>query len=1023
MLTKLFNKPQWQHKNPEVRKQALAELSAEELDAALPELARSDPAPEVRLEAVERLRSLEALRSIHLEDGDASVRDGASRRLRDLLTGKAQDAPSLEERLQIVHDMDDDALSEFLARYAPDEEVRDAALEHVQRQRVLGEVASHDDSAGLRLKALQRISQESVLERVLRETRKKDKHASRKAEEMLDEIRLKRGDEETLRKRRKALCREAEAVVWKTGPSEAWRNLEEIAAEWKSLPSSPPDPELEHRFERICQMGGQADAKAEAPEQPPAPTEKAARAEDKEAASAEPSDSQSAEPEQSESAPKARAVDLPATELGLAEHKAVLCQWLEEQFDQLRGMERIRKSFGRDVRARLKNTWLTWKELQPVEEDSAEQGLQKRFQRLQREMSQRLDELPLQTEVSDLAALCDRVEQRLSASDPLEEKHIRRFQKSWSRICRGLNEAPEAEKLRFDQALAKLTQVFEKQAQQLEQELEKILLELQETEKLLASGELLAARAQHRQASQDFQELSGLSSKQRNRMRKRLSDVYFRIRELKDWQHWSNNQVRIRLCGQVEGLPEMGLPPEELDRRIRAARAEWLQLENSEKLPTDSPHHASGPRLWRRFHSACSRAYEPCKEHFKELSEHRQAKYQELVGVCEQMETCLGKEGESEDWKPIEQLIRQGGRSLRELNSIIPKQRGSMARRLRANLSRLEKFRKGIQQENEKRKQELIDRARALANQEDLDQATREVRELQASWRDLGTTARVREQALWQDFRAACGEVMNQRYQKRSEESQLQQDQFRQIAELCRKAEKLSQRRGASLNTAEEEFQAIVQAWKEAAVEDSHLQSRFSRACRQFEQRMRAGRHEQARALRREQAQARIDAFQQKAALCSQIEQAAGQKPDEAQAKVDEARQRWDELAELDRNTEKALLGRFEAACKILLEGPGGNRKEQEAESLQAVDLLCVRLEVLAGLDSPPESAKTRRQYQVSRLSAALSEREAPPDPKVDFEDIQRSFFLAGPLPVDACQPMQQRFEKAMKAFLDKKPS
>ncbi len=1025
MLTKLFNKPQWQHKNPEVRKQALAELSAEELDAALPELARSDPAPEVRLEAVERLRSLDALRSIHREDDDASVRDGASRRLRDLLTGKAEDAPSLEERLQVLHDTDDAALSEYLARYAPDEQVRDAALEHVQRQRLLGEIASHDESAALRLKALQRISQESVLERVLQETRKKDKHASRKAQEMLDEIRLKRGDEQTLRKRRMALCREAEAVVWKTGPSDTSRNLDEIAADWKSLPSSPPDPELEHRFERICQMGGEPDSKASQAEaeEPSVSAETTARAEDQEVPSEGSSDSQSVQPTQAESPPEAEGVDLPAPKLGLVEQKAVLCQWLEEQLDQLQGMQRIQKSHGRDVRARLKETWLRWKDLQPVEDGSVERSLQERFQGLRRRLSERLEKLPVRTEVSDLTALCDRVEQRLCTSDLLEEKHIRRFQKSWSRICRGLKEVPEAEKARFDQALAKLTRRFEEQAGQLEQELERIRLELQESEKLLAAGELLPARAQHRRASQDLKKLSGLSSKQRNRMRKRLSEVYFRIRELKDWQHWSNNQVRNRLCEQVEGLPERGLAPEELDRCIRAARAEWLQLENSEKLPTDSPHHASGPRLWRRFHSACSRAYEPCKEYFKHRSEKRQAKYEELAGVCEKMEAFLEKEGESNDWKPIEHLIRQGGRSLRELNSIIPKQRGPMARRLRANLNRLEKLRKGIQRQNEKKKQELIERARELSKQDDLDLAVREVRELQLSWRDMGTTVRVREQALWQDFRTACGEVMNQRYQKRSQESQLERDQFRNVAVLCRKVERLAQRKSSSMDTAEEEYQAVVQAWKEAAVQDSRLQFRFSQARRRFEQKMRAHRHEQARAMRREQAQARFEAFRQKAALCSRIEQAAAEKPVDAQSKVDQARQRWQELAELDRSTEKALKGRFEAACKVLLEGAGQDREALEKEGLQAADLLCVRLEVLAGLDSPPESAGTRRQYQVSRLSAALSEREAPPDPQVEFEDVQRSFFLTGPLPVDAYQPMQRRFEKAMKAFLEQKSS
>ena len=83
MILNRFFKPKWQHSDPQVRKQAVGEISS--VDPVLVQVARQDRSPEVHCAALERLSELSLLQQIARQDADPAVREAAESRCREPL--------------------------------------------------------------------------------------------------------------------------------------------------------------------------------------------------------------------------------------------------------------------------------------------------------------------------------------------------------------------------------------------------------------------------------------------------------------------------------------------------------------------------------------------------------------------------------------------------------------------------------------------------------------------------------------------------------------------------------------------------------------------------------------------------------------------------------------------------------------------------------------------------------------------------------------------------------------------------
>jgi hypothetical protein len=455
----------------------------------------------------------------------------------------------------------------------------------------------------------------------------------------------------------------------------------------------------------------------------------------------------------------------------------------------------------------------------------------------------------------------------------------------------------------------------------------------------------------------------------------RIATAEQRYAELARWQHWADDQRRLQLCEDIEGLPSAGLHPDALAARVREAQVEWTRLEATEK---PGARHAGG--LGRRFHSACRAALAPAQSYFKKRQELRESHAREVTALVERVD-ALPAEGA--EHAAVVALRRDVVEALRGLDRVEPRERKALAQTLKTRLTALDT--RVAERDNtiERAKAALIAEAEALGATPQRG-APAAARQLQQRWQQIGNGRRARDQAQWQAFRAALDGVFARLDAERAERSARDDEQRTQAEALCADLEALAADaahvdRGAAAR--------LRAAWDALRVRDDALERRFAAASAALRETLE--RHE------RQTRNARFDAWRVRYRLCRHAE--------EASESPEALRERWDAAATTD-VAAAALARRFETALT-----PPPARAEADA----CRDLL-IELEILAGIESPPTDGERRRALQVERLAARLRGADANASAQPLTVLLERWTAL-GALPDSA---FDTRFEQALEAAL-----
>ena len=121
-------KPKWQHKDPDIRREAVATEQDPELSDALGAICREDPDAGVREAAARRLEDLDALSEALRAETDPVVGRCLQGRLRQLTASASGNRADLGQRLKVVEATEDRELLEAVASSAPEDALRLAAL-------------------------------------------------------------------------------------------------------------------------------------------------------------------------------------------------------------------------------------------------------------------------------------------------------------------------------------------------------------------------------------------------------------------------------------------------------------------------------------------------------------------------------------------------------------------------------------------------------------------------------------------------------------------------------------------------------------------------------------------------------------------------------------------------------------------------------------------------------------------------------------------------------------------------------
>jgi hypothetical protein len=306
--------------------------------------------------------------------------------------------------------------------------------------------------------------------------------------------------------------------------------------------------------------------------------------------------------------------------------------------------------------------------------------------------------------------------------------------------------------------------------------------------------------------------------------------------------------------------------------------------------------------------------------------------------------------------------------------------------------------------------------------------AVESIKQVQADWKTVGVA--IGDGPLWKQFRANCDKVFERRQQETAAIRQERQSIIDSRAAICEGIENLAKLEGDALKAAQKDFDDLKQQWSTLpSLQNSSpksgkqepLEKRFREACRAFE-----AQNQQRIKLDRER---RVYTQQQQAQLCRQGEEFLFQcfqqqiSLEEAMQKVAQLDTQWRQLPEYSHNVSNALQQRFDNLNEMLqqandlgVESVADDIRQQQSARLADKQLLCLQMEVLANIESPPEAQQARMEYQVSQLAEKMKQAVST-NIISEIEELQAKWHLSGVIERALHQALENRFERAYQAL------
>lgn len=964
-LMHLF-KPKWQHPNPTVRRQAVASLSAGH--EALTKVATEDQSPDVRIVALSKIQDLNFLGSLLEQESDPSVRDYLARHLSELLAGLEQAAHSLDTRVEFLKQHPQETLLEYVALEGEEPELRHVAQGLVERQEVLGEVSVKDPVIANRLAALERVTDPLVLESVYRQTRKQDKQINRLSKAKLDAVRESEERTATVRKESEKLCSRLEQM----GQGGDWESelaeFENLNQRWLSF-SDAVDDGFRTRYARAYEAFQHASANYR----------------------------QAREEQQREWA------------VGKEARQRILTE-LENCLSELKGQERLSKDSESSLRMALDNWQSSWKQVPelPVSQSSP---LDTAYDQLSKDIRKRLDwHRRLRATEGELNLLIDKAEKLLDGNRPVSEGQVKSLEKKWeAKQDKSVAENLSSQSERFGTLRSQLRERLIRQVDKRKKELEQLPQRLEKLEKLLDDKVLKEAGPLHDRIQSSLDNLLAMDTP-REKLAPfvtRLHRITPQVRELQSWRTWGADEARERLCEEMEGLIGSDEPPTELAARIRRLRSEWNRLRSDGGI--------TGKTLRKRFDAAAEKAYRPCEAHFKQQAELRQNNLHKRQGLLDKLHSYLEQvEWSHMDWKEAVKFHRHLSNDWRQAGPVDRRESKAIEAAYQEAMGVLQEHLELERERNLAQRKTLIDKVRALMELEEINQAVDECKQLQGQWQTTVPGKRQLENELWREFREACDAVFARRKEQQQERQAEEQRHKARKQEICTDIERLSESTLDELPEAERRLRKLVDAWKEVGPvpkrDFTALEVRFEQAQQHFQ--------DHAAALREAQERDQLELLRNKADVCRTLEQCLEDRL--SSPNLTEHEQRWSELPPLvEEALEKSMQQRFEQVCEALKshaedDGPRKRLLQALQENLEMRKELCLRMEILSGVESPVELQQARMEFQANRLAEAMGQGEN--DPVGKLAELERSWYLTGGAPASEEAVLQQRFARAREA-------
>ncbi len=948
MFSSLFG-PKWRHRDPKVRIAALRLLAAD--DPVLLERALADEDAAVRRDILARVTDFECLQKIMQSDSDKGVCQCADQRFRKLLCGLAEDSPALGIRLRFIQSMPELSLVEHLACHGQEVELRQHALARVQRPGLLAQIALQDEVGSIRLAAVEQVEQESTLERIAKEARKRDKRVARAAKARLAAIVAQQQGP-----------KQRAQIIAKLGQLAAQGGMDLVGAK-----------ALEREW---AGWGDQADQR-----------------------------------EQSAYEGALLAFEKASEDYRIAkgwrQELLVICERAEGVRDELMARQQLNVEDESTVNALLVMVQSAWDD---VAESAQTAGvfdhiIASRFQKAIERCGQRVADLhAVRGQLSYLRDLLDAVSHLQDTDNGISRRDIDELKDRWKNAQRVDDAKGSLGFARLDEqfraALDRAESLLIKDGVQ-KSELKILMPSLfEQLDAFLEQGQLKSAVGKHDHIRRSISALRRFDRRAASAYETQLQTFSRRLHEMQNWRQFGSHRVREELIDKAVQLAAANPPADVVRDAVPALRAQWKALNKSGSQSNDEE--------WARFDGACSEAFQVVLEEREEKKRQQDVILAERQALCVELED-IGRQWDwpESDWKSVEKVVHSARRLWREMGPLEYAAYKKIDARFRKALSLFEEPLAEEREVSRVFREGLIEDVEALLEEDDLAKAIDQAKAAQRRWVVTVQGSRKQEQAMWQRFRAAMDNVFARREQQREQQGEERKHVLAVKQAIVDDAAALATSKLADVSAAQKSLSQLRQRFAEldSSPEDHTMMEVFKTT----EQALLVTKED---AKRIEQVLA-IGHFVHKASLCESMEALVETKVFDGSQR-DALVEQWQGLDVLENlSFETRIQARF-AMAQAAFEHGGGYPAELLSSNLSCKQDLVLRMEVVRDRPSPDAYAEQRMALKVRLLSEAMTQQDNDDEVPQKWGALQSEWLLCGPVPAFELTELNQRYQRCI---------
>jgi DNA repair protein SbcC/Rad50 len=497
---------------------------------------------------------------------------------------------------------------------------------------------------------------------------------------------------------------------------------------------------------------------------------------------------------------------------------------------------------------------------------------------------------------------------------------------------------------------------------------------------LLDKGEAALGNGQLAEATEHVNAIDTLEAKQKSgpldkKLSARLEALKAEILRLKGWQHWGGGRVREDLVDEAEALAKEITNP----KLVIKAHGEAIDNMRNRWKELDKLGGATNQSLWLRFDAALKTAFLPVGavlDKQKALRNENLAARNQLVAALDAVKIL---EGETPDFRALARSLEHFQTEWRKLGPVehtVPrKAQAGLLTRMRDAIARIESPLNEARRVEQLKREQLIERAKALAADANGRDVVTKVRDLQAEWQQHAKAlplARQAENQLWTAFKTATDSIFKARDAAHAaRDAEFHGNQTKREALIAKLAELTADTPVAQLKRTISE---VDTEWRKAGEAPRAVAAKL-------DQRYRAARDAAQQLLGNSGKLSWhmiCDALTQKIALCEELEG--------GNASREDIETRWQTETALPPVWVKALDARLAAHGAETADEEAEDEYEDDEEETSPLEDALLQLESALNIESPPAYAGARRDLKLLAMKRAIEGRQVVSIGKTDIE-------------------------------------